>query len=72
MIELTKVINGKSVKLDLISLEGKTYVRPESWDEAVKTVTAKALKDEGYEKAPKPKATKSKVEEPEANEVTEE
>ena len=55
MIELTKVIDGKSVKLDLISLDGKTYVRPESWEAATKIVTAAKLKAEGYEKAPKPK-----------------
>ncbi len=49
-IKLTKTIDGKEVELDLISLKGKTYVRPESWEEAQKKgVTKKALKEAGIE-----------------------
>ena len=48
-IVLTKTIDGKKVKLDLISLNGKTTVRDKSFDEAKKKgLTKKSLENEGY------------------------
>ena len=48
-IILTKKIDGKKVELDLISLNGKTTVRDESFDEAKKKgITKKSLENEGF------------------------
>jgi hypothetical protein len=48
-IVLTKTIDGKKVKLDLISLNGKTTIRNESFDEAKKKgLTKKSLENAGY------------------------
>lgn len=60
-IVLTKEINGKKVKLDLISLNGKTTVRSEAVAKAKKQgVTEKELTDLGYEIEGK-KAEKSDI-----------
>ncbi len=48
-IKLMKVIDGKKVELDLISLNGKTVVRDTSFEEAKKKgITKKSLEKEGY------------------------
>lgn len=51
MIKQTKVIDGKEVVLNLISLKGKTCITREWYDEEVKPlgVTIAALKEEGIE-----------------------
>ena len=50
MIKLTRVIAGKEVELNLISLNGKTVVRNKNFDELKKAgLTKKDLKDAGYE-----------------------
>jgi len=51
MIKLTKVIDGKEVELDLISLNGKTCVTREWYDEKVKPtgVSMASLKEAGVE-----------------------
>jgi len=46
-IVLTKTINGKKVKLDLISLNGKSVVRDESFAK-MKGITKKQLSKEGF------------------------
>jgi len=49
-IVLTKTIKGKKVKLDLISLNGKTTVRSSSFDKAkAEGLTKKDIKEAGFE-----------------------
>lgn len=48
-IKLTKTINGKEVVLDLISLDGKTVVRYDSYKELLKQgIRRRDLVKEGY------------------------
>jgi hypothetical protein len=49
-IILTKIINGKKVELDLISLNGKATVRSTSFDKAkAKGITKKDIEKLGIE-----------------------
>ena len=48
-IVLTKKMGDKEVKLDLISLKGKTVIRNKSYEEAkAKGVTKKSLEEAGF------------------------
>lgn len=49
MIKLTKVINGKKVELDIISLNGKTVIRNKTFNELVKKgITKKDIENAGF------------------------